>query len=85
MSEINSWLSDLFLWTFDHEIITGIFIIVPLVLWVIIGLFVVLYWGAMNEEAISWKRAFGVVFGIYALTPILYWLLTGYIGNMIYG
>lgn len=84
MQGLDSWLRDLFSWSFDHEILSSLFIAIPISIWVILGLFVILFWGAMNEDA-SWKKVFGVVFGIYLLTPIAYWLLAGYIGNLIYG
>lgn len=80
--DVDSYIREIYAWTFEHEAISAWLMAIPITLWVILGLFYILT-RLPDWENDSWMMAIGKV-SIFIFTPILYFITTGYIGYYYY-
>lgn len=80
--KVDSWIREIFLWTFEHETVSLWGVALPIYIWIVVGLIAVLMMAAENENN-EWKRAITVI-GTYVLVPIIYFFSVGYIGFQLY-
>lgn len=78
---VDAWSRKIFLWTFDHSVISGILMVAPIVFWVICGLMYIIKTSVDRED--TWQESLKVI-STYILVPIIYLYVSGYIGYLVF-
>ncbi len=80
--EIDSYIGEIFAWTFVHSNVSLWLQAIPLFLWVVLGLLFILF-KSYDWRNDTWLIAIGRM-SIYVFVPIIYLFITGYLGYIYY-